>query len=58
MFSHLVGYFVCLLGWLLGVFCRCFIVQSAVENSDVSNFPKGKKAAVCFLEKICMLDTL
>lgn len=60
MFSHLVSYFVYLVGWLVGC-CWFFsgaFVHSAVKNCDISNFLKGKKAAVCFLEKIYMLDML
>lgn len=54
-FSHLVG----LVGRLVGqFFAGSYTVESAVKNCDASNFPKGKKAAVCFLEKIYMLDTL
>lgn len=34
------------------------VVQSGEENCYVPNFPKGKKAAACFMEKTCMLETL
>lgn len=39
----------------LGAF---YVVQSGGENCDVPNFPKGEKAAVCFMEKLYMLETL
>ena len=29
-------------------FAGAFVVHSAVKNCDISNFPRGKKAAVCF----------
>lgn len=55
-FSHLVG----LVGRLVGCqfFADSYTVESVVKNCDASDFPKGKKAAVGFLEKIYMLDTL
>lgn len=48
-----------LVGRLVGrFFAGSYTVQSAVKNCDASDFPKGKKTAVGFLEKIYMLDTL